>query len=271
MKRRALLQLVCLAGCSRAVEPAAAHPWTAWLQVGAEFAELDSDAAAAGASELERLGGLVRAQLARGGDLARAARSVLFEQAGFVREVNDPSLRFVLLPSVLRLQRGSCVGLGTLMVALIQLARGEAWGVLRPGHFYVRFRHRGEVRNLEPLRAGEEMPDAWYEARFPVLGKAEYYARPLSAGEVLGVLEYNIGNERKREQRLAEARRAYSRSVSHFPDFAEAHASLGTVLHLEGKLEAAERAYRTALQKNPALPGLEWNLEVLLTERAKAG
>ena len=271
MNRRALLKLALLAGCARAHEPATNHPCAAWLNVGAEFGELGPEAVAWSASELDRLAALVRAELAGGAELARAARAVVFEQSGFVREVDDTSLSFVLLPSVLRAQRGSCVGLGTLLVALIQLARGEAWGVLRPGHFHVRVRDRGQVRNLEPLRGGEEMPDAWYDARFPLAGPADYYARPLSANEVLGVFEYNIGNERKRAQRLSEARRSYSRAVSHFPDFAEAHASLGTVLHVQGELEAAERAYRAALHKNPALPGLEWNLEVLLAERGKAG
>lgn len=271
MNRRALLQLLWLTGCSRALgrTPPTASSYKAWLGVGVEYGEVAPDEVAWAEKELERLAGLVREELRKSGELARAARHIVFEQAGFVREVDDPSLRFVLLPSVLRLQRGSCVGLGTLLVALVQLAGGEASGVLRPGHFYARVQHAGGVRNLEPLRAGEEMPDAWYDKRFPLLGRADYYGRPLSPEEVVGVLEYNVGNERKRERRLPEARRAYSRAVSHFPEFAEAHASLGTVLHLEGELGEAERAYRSALKKNPALPGLEWNLELLVAEKKR--
>ncbi|HET9955289.1 MAG TPA: transglutaminase family protein [Polyangiaceae bacterium] len=244
---------------------------TAWLEVGHEFAEFELEEVAWSGQELERLGRLVRERLAHDSDLPRAARHVVFEQLSFVREVDDASLRFVLLPSVLRLRRGNCVGLGTLLVSLIQLAGGDARGVLRPGHFHVRVRHQNVARNLEPLRGGEEMPDDWYESRFPFVGPVSYYARSLSSNEVLGVLEYNIGNERRKGQRLGEAERAYTRAVSHFPEFAEAHASLGTVLHVQGKLGAAERAYRKALRMNRTLPGLEWNLELLLAERERAG
>jgi regulator of sirC expression with transglutaminase-like and TPR domain len=268
VKRRALLQLVCLAGCSR-VKRTSENPCAAWLRVGQEYGEFGAGEVASAARELERLSGLVQKQLRACGDIAEAVRHVVFRQSGFVREVDDASLRFVLLPSVLRQRRGNCVGLGSLLVALMQLAGSDANGVLRPGHFHARLQHAGRVRNLEPLRGGEEMPAAWYDVRFPAIGQAEYYGRPLSSNEVLGVLEYDIGNQRKREQRLSAARRAYTSAARHFPDFAEAHASLGTVLHVQGELQAAERAYRLALQKNPALPGLQWNLELLLAEAAK--
>src|SRR3954471_4107136 len=48
------------------------------------------------------------------GAIGRALSDLLFVRLGFVREVEDTSLTFVLLPSVLRERRGSCVGLGVL-------------------------------------------------------------------------------------------------------------------------------------------------------------
>jgi regulator of sirC expression with transglutaminase-like and TPR domain len=272
MKRRAFFELALLAGCARPAENGR-EPSLPWLSAGSEFAELAPAEEAWAAEELRRLSSLVRERARRvaGGDPVRSVTHVVFEQIGFVREVNDAGLRFVLLPSVLRLRRGSCVGLGTLLLALARLAGVTAHGVLRPGHFYVRFSDGGRVRNVEPLRAGEELSDSWYDARFPRLGGAPYYGRALTPDEVLGVLEYNIGNERKRERRWQDAHRAYARAVTHFPDFAEAHASLGTVLQVLGSLDAAERSYRRALAKNPMLPGLEWNLELLHAERANAG
>jgi regulator of sirC expression with transglutaminase-like and TPR domain len=237
-----------------------------------EFGEVEPEGQAWAVEELRRMAGLVQDRAARSaGDFVRSVQQVVFEDCKFVREVDDASLRFVLLPSVLRLKRGSCVGLGTLMLALAELTGREAHGVVRPGHFYVRLRVHGNVRNMEPLRNGEELPDAWYTQRFPVVGDAAYYARDLTPTEVLGILEYNIGNERKRERRWSEARNAFARATRHFPDFAEAHASLGSVLHVLGLLGDAERAYGRALSKNPGLPGLEWNLELLRLERAGAG
>jgi tetratricopeptide (TPR) repeat protein len=193
---------------------------------------------------------------------------LLFERLGFVREVEDTDLRFVLLPSVLRERRGSCVGLGTLYLALTEALEVTAHGVLRPGHFYVRLEESGKHTNVELLRRGEFMPDSWYDHRFPVPGgAAKEYGRPLTPDETLGVVEYNVGNQRRREHRIDDAHQAYARAVGHFPDFAEAHASLGTALHLLGRLDEAAASYRTAKRVNPHLPHVEDNLSLLETER----
>jgi regulator of sirC expression with transglutaminase-like and TPR domain len=175
------------------------------------------------------------------------------------------------LPGVLEKRRGSCVGLGTLFLALANAVGVTARGVMMPGHFYVRAVERGQARNVELLRAGEAMPDAWYAQRFPVPGgSAPEYARPLSTSEVLGVVDYNLGNERRRQLRLSEARAAFQRAIRAFPELAEAHASLGAVEQLRGNLPGAAASYRRALEVNPHLPGLEQNLALLTEERRRA-
>jgi tetratricopeptide (TPR) repeat protein len=143
--------------------------------------------------------------------------------------------------------------------------------VLMPGHFYVRVQEQGGARNVELLRAGEAMPDAWYGQRFPVPGGgAPEYARPLSVAEVLGVVEYNLGNERRRQLRPTEARAAFTRAVQAFPGLSEAHASLGAVEQLLGNLAGAAASYQRACDANPHLPGIEQNLALLAAEQAGA-
>jgi tetratricopeptide (TPR) repeat protein len=113
------------------------------------------------------------------------------------------------------------------------------------------------------------MSDDWYAGRFPIPGgSAPEYARPLSASESLGVIEYDVGNERRRELRLEQALLAYTRAVKLFPQLAEAHASLGATLQLLGRLDDAARSYRAAQAQNPGLPGVERNL-ALLEEQAQ--
>jgi tetratricopeptide (TPR) repeat protein len=139
---------------------------------------------------------------------------------------------------------------------------------MMPGHFYARVSEPSGHRNVELLRQGEMMPDAWYVARFPIPGgAAPAYARPLTGPEVCGVVEYNVGNAHRRAQRLAEARAAFARAVAAFPDFAEAHASLGSMQQLLGQLDQAAASYRAAITKNPHLPGLDQNLALLAEER----
>jgi hypothetical protein len=193
--------------------------------------------------------------------------SVLFEELGFAREVESTDLRFVFLQSVVRERRGSCVGLGVLYLALSEALGFEAHGVLLPGHLYVRQLGPGAPRNVELLRRGEAMSDSWYRERFPApSGTAGYYGRPLTTEQLLGVVDYNVGNERRRQQRYAEAEGAYTRAVRRFPGFAEAHASLGAMQHLLGKLRNAAASYRTARELNSGLLGLDSNIAMLDVE-----
>jgi regulator of sirC expression with transglutaminase-like and TPR domain len=224
----------------------------------------------AGAGLFDQLETMAARVERRGAEPAAAATALargLFEDFGFVREVDSTDLRFVLLPGVLRHRRGNCVGLGVLYLALAEALGFKAHGVLMPGHFYVQQRGPGAPRNVELLRRGEAMSDAWYRWRFPPpSAAARYYATPLSNEQVLGVVEYDVGNERRRQKHLSEARAAYLRAVRLFPTFAEAHASLGTVQHLLGELRSAASSYRAARALNPHLPGLDANVQLLDAE-----
>jgi tetratricopeptide (TPR) repeat protein len=268
-----LALLVSLSCRGASPPPPVPAPVRALVEVGRDFYEMTPSEMAWSEAELGRIADQVRAAAKREGSETQLAvlRKTVFDVLGFVREVDDTDLRFVLLPSVLRLRRGTCVGLGTLYLAVAELLDLPAEGVLRPGHFFVRFREGPEGRNVELLRKGEEMPDAWYQTRFPIPeGSAGEYARSLSLSEVLAVVDYDIGNERRRQNRLVEARRAYEHAVQNFPDFAEAQASLGSVLHLLGVLDEAQRHYRAALLANPNLPGLDGNIDLLGREREGA-
>jgi regulator of sirC expression with transglutaminase-like and TPR domain len=270
VKRRSLLLLLAgSAACSSKPEP---KPTFArqLLDVVESDEALAPQRAARTVEELARLAAEVSGELERAPHRSRASilTELMFGRWGFVREVESTSLAFVLLPSVLERRRGNCVGLGTLFLALADALGWSASGVLAPGHFYVRSQEPAGARNVELLRAGESMPDAWYAGRFPIPGgAAREYARPLTAREVLGVVEYDIGSERRRQLSLPRARAALQRAVAAFPDLSEAHASLGAVEHLLGNLSAAAASYERARAANPHLPGLGNNEALLAAER----
>lgn len=270
MKRRSLLLLLASGGCRGAAARELSFG-RALVGVARGSAGVDDAEASWSLAELGRLADEAERELTTlpRRSPASVLSELLFERWGFVREVTDTNLGFVFLPSVLKRRRGSCVGLGTLFLALADAVGEPASGIMMPGHFYVRSQEHGQARNVELLRAGEAMPNAWYGQRFPVPGgSAPEYARPLSRAEVLGVVEYNVGNERRRQLRLAEARAAFARAVRAFPDLSEAHASLGAVEQLLGNLDAAAASYRRARDVNPHLPGIEQNLALLAAERA---
>ena len=272
MKRRQLIGLpLLLFGCARETLPSAPRA-RALLNAQASFGEGTAEAETVGLAELARLAALARehanTEPNSAAVRARALRAVVFERSGFVREVDDPSVEFMWLPAVLRSRRGSCVGLTTLYAALAELLDWSLECVMRPGHMYVRLADGAAHTNLELLRRGEPMPDAWYEERWPISGgRAPGHGRPLRDQELLGVIAYNVGKQRQRERRYPQARHAFELAARRFPDFAEAHASLGALLQLTGALSDAERAYDHALRVDPALPGVERNLELLRAER----
>jgi regulator of sirC expression with transglutaminase-like and TPR domain len=271
MKRRALLLLAATAAC-RGSTPERWGLARALGSIARSAGEAGDSDEAWLLDELERTAESAQRHSLKGAAPSVAIVRALFEELGFVREVESTELRFVLLPSVLRERRGSCVGLGALYLALAESLGFEARGVLRPGHFYVRQQSPGAPRNVELLRRGEAMSDDWYEQRFPLpAGAPGYYARPLTTEQVLGVVEYNVGNERRRQERYVEAEAAYASAARRFPAFAEAHASLGAMQHLLGDLPRAAASYRIARQLNSGLAGLDANIALLDAELQSGG
>lgn len=265
MTRFALLAAcLCAGACA---EPEPATPFTNALFAAArEWGERFDEAEAR--AQLAAIAIDVGHAASSGSSRVAALNDVVFERRQFVREVDDHDLRFTLLPSVLASGRGSCVGLGTLYLALGERLGWDMRGVIMPGHFFVRLRDAHGHTNIELLRRGEQMPDTWYPKRFPIPGgSAREYARPLTPEEVIGVVEYNAGEDRRARSQLLEARRAYDRAGKHFPDLAEAHASRGAVAHLLGELDVAWSDYQTARRSNPNLPGVDQNLALLEHER----
>jgi regulator of sirC expression with transglutaminase-like and TPR domain len=262
VKRRSFLLLAASAAC-RHTPPSAGVFAQAALEI-AQRERAHADAAWA-RDELTRIAERVRAV---GPVWQSALTSVLFDELRFTREVTSTELGFLLLPSVLRHRRGSCVGLGTVYLAVAEALGFAASGVLMPGHFYVRAGPPEVPRNVELLRRGEAMPDSWYRNRYPIPDsvRRSSYARPLSHDEVLGVIEYDVGTELRRKQHVTRAKTAYTRAVMLLPDFAPAHASLGAVQHLLGDYAAAHASYGSARQLDPDLPGLRENMALLESE-----
>jgi tetratricopeptide (TPR) repeat protein len=255
--RGALIAALAVAACRRE------EPLTeALLAQGGEPSAADRAA-------LELVSERVEAGLGAGRGAAQVLPAVLFGELGFQREVDDPDLRFMRLPAVLASRRGNCYGLTALTLAIAERLGPRhgfsAAAVLVPGHMFVRLADGAGAHNLELLRRGEEMPDAWYRQRYAV-PPARAYLRPLTAAELLAVFDYNRGNDLRPCGRLAEAAAAYQRAASAFPDLAEAHASLGLVRQLAGDLSGAMQAYQQARAANPALPGLEKNIALLREE-----
>jgi len=247
-------------GCARPA-PAPGPLASALVAVAAEL-DRGSGGGTQAWSELERLATRVKAR-GRGAPGVEDLRAVLFDEEKFQREIDSDEPRFFVLPSVVAARRGSCLGLGALMLAVGERAGVPLDGIMVPGHFFVRSRET-PARNIELLRAGEAMPDDWYRTKYGPwpAGSVEYF-RPLDATEVAGVHWFNAGNFLRRRGDLAAAAGAFARAAQEFPAFAEAYASLGAVEQMQGQLPAAAVAYDRAARVRPDLPGLQRNRALL--------
>ncbi len=203
-----------------------------------------------------------------GGDWIADLNAVVFDQLGFEREIASQDVKFFRLPSVVAQRRASCLGLGALYLVLAERLGVGLDGVMVPGHFFVRTREPAH-RNIELLRRGESMPDAWYRTKYgpwPQGGDSPYF-RALDPSELAGVHWFNAGNHLRAAHDLAGAAVAYDRAAAALPAFAEAEASLGAVRQLQGALDQAEAAYQQAARARPDLPGLDHNLALLKQQR----
>lgn len=217
--------------------------------------------------ELEALAARVRTRHQKSGaDEVDDLRAVIFDDVKFEREIDSGDPRTFVLSSVLAAHRGSCLGLGALALALAERLDLPLDGIMVPGHFFVRTRG-AHPRNLELLRRGETMPDAWYRTKYgPWPEGTSVYFRPIAVSELVGLHWFNAGNFFRAQADLGAAKHAFARAVEEFPEFAEASASLGAIHQLEGALPEAKIAYDRAGRARPDLPGLEENRALLQQE-----
>jgi hypothetical protein len=217
-----------LSSCRPAAPPPPGPMASALLATAAELGAAPEAVAQAWA-EIDRIATRVERRRRSGGDDARggevaALTAVVFDDLGFAREIDDDDLRFFVLPSVLAARRGSCLGLGAVVLMVAERIGLPLDGVRVPGHFFVRMRGPS-ARNVELLRRGEIMPDAWYRQKYgPWSEDGGRYFVPLSVEETSALFWFNAGNFARREGDLVRARRAYERALAEAPDFAEARA-----------------------------------------------
>ncbi len=266
MIRRAvgLVIVTAAAACAKSTTDAAPGAFVSALVAADAEIGGDAEAAAAAFAGLQDIARRVeqRHRHTRA-DIADDINHVVFGELGFQREIDSNATRFFRLSSVIHDRRGSCLGLGSLYLAIGERIGVALDGILLPGHFFVRTRGPGQ-HNVELLRRGESMSDDWYREKYgPWPGEGSAYFRPLSSTELAAIHWYNRGNDLRSTGHMAAAQAAFAHAVRAFPDFAEALASLGAVQQLRGDFVHAESSYGQAARVWPDLPGLAGNLELL--------
>jgi len=177
----------------------------------------------------------------------------LFDELGFksVKEASSPKELF--LHSVLDNKRGYCLSLSVLYLSLAERLGIPLYGVVVPGHFFVRY-DDGRVRfNIETTSGGGSASDEHYINKFKVPADNDgIYMRNLDKMQTLGCFFNNLGNSYVDVGNIEQALVAFERGVEINPSLAECRTNLGNIYLRKDRIEDAIYQYRAALEINPA-------------------
>ena len=177
----------------------------------------------------------------------------LFTELGFksIAEANDPNSLF--LHTVMDEKRGYCLSLSVLYLSIAERLGLPLYGVVVPGHFFVRY-DDGRVRfNIETTSSGGTATDEHYTNKFkvPPAGYNSIYMKNLNKIQTLGCFFNNLGNSYGDIDNTESALLAFERAVEINPTLSESRANLGNIYLKKGLVDEAIDEYQRALHINP--------------------
>ncbi len=172
----------------------------------------------------------------------------LFEQQGFraVETADDPEDLF--LHVVLDRKRGYCLSLSILYLAIGERLGLPLYGVVVPGHFFVRYDDGRTRLNIETTSNGAIVDDQYYRDKFtPPDRPQSLYMQNLTRRQTLGCFYNNLGNSYNQVGMADEGFSALRRAVELAPQLGEAHTNLGNMYLRRQMYRQAIASYEQAL------------------------
>ncbi|MBN1360538.1 MAG: tetratricopeptide repeat protein [Sedimentisphaerales bacterium] len=186
----------------------------------------------------------------------------LFNELGFttIERADDPNDLF--LHSVMDRRRGYCLSLSVLYLSLAERLGLNLYGVVVPGHFFVRYDDGRTHVNIETTSGGANPTDEQYIEKFnvPRNGRDTIYMKNLTKRQVLGCFFNNLGNVYNDIGDIDTAQRALERATTINPTLSESRVNLGNIYLQKGLVDDAIQQYEAALGINPKDPKTYRNL-----------
>ncbi len=161
---------------------------------------------------------------------------------------------------------GNCLGLSLLFLLTAQRFELPVYGVMVPGHMFVRYDDGQTQINLEMMKKGNSYPDSWYKERYPTSEYAKYDLKNLAMAEVVGLLEYNLANYYYQLGRYDYALERYENVTGVLPHFAEAWGNYALTLGKANRPVKALESINTAVRLDPNLHYVNRNRGILLLQ-----
>lgn len=173
----------------------------------------------------------------------------LFNELGFeaMEDAGKPSDLF--LHKVMDNKRGYCLSLSILYLSIGERLGLDLYGVVVPGHFFVRYDDGHRRFNIETTSKGGYAKDEHYIKKFKVPQESDsIYMKNLSKIQTLGCFFNNLGNSYSDIGDIEQAFLALKRAVEINPSLAESHTNLGNIYLEKGQTDDAIYEYQAALK-----------------------
>jgi tetratricopeptide (TPR) repeat protein len=196
----------------------------------------------------------------------------LFDELGFkaISDTNDPNDLF--LHTVMDKKQGYCLSLSVLYLSIGERLGMPLYGVVVPGHFFVRYDDGRTRFNIETTSKGGYADDEHYINEFKVpKGNGSIYMENLNKIQTLGCFFNNLGNSYNKVGDTEQAMLALERAVEINPSLAESHVNLGNIYLEKDKIKDAIREYEEALEIDPSNAKPHNNLGNAYTKQGRFG
>ncbi len=198
---------------------------------------------------------------------AQSLLSFLFDSSGIRFDTSRNNIDNLFPSSVAVQKSGSCLGIALLILSMAERCGMPLFGVLVPGHIFVRFDNGEERLNFETMKKGASMPDSWYVERFGVLKDAGCYLKNLSNEGLAAALYYNIGNIFLMRREFGKSIVYFKRAKTVLPGFVEAQGNYAIALAEEGKVDSALEILADLKNRHPDFRGIDGTMGTMALKK----
>jgi regulator of sirC expression with transglutaminase-like and TPR domain len=162
-------------------------------------------------------------------------------------------VNFNSIEQTLKRKQGICMTMTLVYLMLGEKLRLPMYGVMIPGHIYVRYREPGRSGiNIETTYSGEEYYGYKSLSGVEFLDEKKMgYGKELDKYSIVGMYLNNLGNFYITTGRRGRAEIILKRSIEMVPDIAEAYINLGLLYEGEHRQEKALDCYSRSLEIYP--------------------
>ncbi|HDQ25580.1 MAG TPA: hypothetical protein ENN43_02405, partial [bacterium] len=162
----------------------------------------------------------------------------------------DELANFHSIRRVIERKQGICLTISLIYLMIAEELKLPMYGVLIPGHIYVRYRQEGRGGiNIETTMAGGEFYGYMNPAYTGTAGKrSSIYGKELSKQELLGAYLLNLGSFFLFTGRASRAEIMLERASAYMPSAAEPFLNLALLYETGGKSAKAVEYYNKALE-----------------------